>query len=214
MDRKSRPNVKNISYDISKNNDSQGKARTKEKPNQGKCIQCHECEGFGHIRLECPTYLKKQKKGLPVSSSDDYAGETDDETAKHVTAFTGRYESDEDSCDEDVSYEELVASYKKLCFRSEEVCNIGEEQKRIIAQLQAEKEKLLSTVTDLENEVTLLSSKLENRTKCIRMLNNESDMLDEILQVGKEAGNLKGIGFNYQYQNKQGKNSVTKFIPP
>jgi hypothetical protein len=39
-------------------------------------------------------------------------------------------------------------------------------------------------------------------------------MLDEILQVGKGAGNLKGICFNYQYQNKQGKTPVTKFIPP
>ncbi|KAI5405393.1 hypothetical protein KIW84_052249 [Lathyrus oleraceus] len=29
-------------------------------------------------------------------------------------------------------------------------------------------------------------------TKSIRMLNNGSDMLDEILQVGKGAGNLKG----------------------
>jgi hypothetical protein len=46
------------------------------------------------------------------------------------------------------------------------------------------------------------------------MLKNGSNMLDEILQVGKEAGNLKGIGFNYQYQNKQGKALVTKFIPP
>jgi hypothetical protein len=46
------------------------------------------------------------------------------------------------------------------------------------------------------------------------MLKNGSNMLDEILQVGKEAGNLKGIGFNYQYQNKQGKKPLTKFIPP
>jgi hypothetical protein len=39
-------------------------------------------------------YLKKQKKGLSVSLSDDSEGETDDETAKHVTTFTGIYEYD------------------------------------------------------------------------------------------------------------------------
>jgi hypothetical protein len=61
--------------------------------------------------------------------------DSNDEIAKHVTAFTGRYEFDKDSCDEDVSYEELVASYKELCVRKEEVCKTGEEHKRIIAQL-------------------------------------------------------------------------------
>ena len=35
MDRKSRPNVKNISSDISKNSDSQRKARIEEKPTLG-----------------------------------------------------------------------------------------------------------------------------------------------------------------------------------
>ncbi|XP_050875624.1 uncharacterized protein LOC127079260 [Lathyrus oleraceus] len=92
MDRKSRPNVKNISYDISKNRRN---AQSRKR------------------------YLKKQKKGLSVSSFDDSEGETDDETTKHVTAFTGRYEFDKDSCDEGVSYEALVASYKELCVRSE-----------------------------------------------------------------------------------------------
>ncbi|KAI5390946.1 hypothetical protein KIW84_075988 [Lathyrus oleraceus] len=130
---------------------------------------------------------------MSVSSADDSEDEIDDETAKHVTAFTSRYESDDDSCDEDVSYKELVASYKELYVRIEEVCKTREEHKRIIAQLQVEKEKLLSTVTDLKNEVTLLSSKLENMTNSIRMLNNGSDMLNEIIQVGKEAGNLKAI---------------------
>ena len=24
-------------------------------------IQCHECKGFGHMRIECPNYLMKEK---------------------------------------------------------------------------------------------------------------------------------------------------------
>jgi len=70
MGMKQRPNVKNMSFDISKNNGSQRKGRTDEKPNQGKGIQCHECEGFGHIKSECPTFLKN-KKGMSVSWLDD-----------------------------------------------------------------------------------------------------------------------------------------------
>ncbi|MCI55798.1 envelope-like protein, partial [Trifolium medium] len=60
--------------------------------------------------------------------------------------------SDTDSCDEDVSYEELAASYKELCIRSEEVCKIGEKHKKVIAQLQAEKNDLIATISGLNDE--------------------------------------------------------------
>jgi cation transport regulator ChaB len=56
MDRKARPNVENMSFDIIKNSDVKRK------------------------------------------------GEPNDETAKHVAAFTGRCESDEDSCDDDKNW--------------------------------------------------------------------------------------------------------------
>ncbi|MCI63559.1 gag-pol polyprotein, partial [Trifolium medium] len=49
MDKRPRTNVKNISQDISRNNNLQKKMKTNEKPNQGKGVQCHECEGYGHI---------------------------------------------------------------------------------------------------------------------------------------------------------------------
>ncbi|MCI48534.1 gag-protease polyprotein, partial [Trifolium medium] len=54
-----------------------------------KGVQCHECEGYGHIRAECATYLKKQKKSLVVSwyDEDDSEGELENESAKHVTAL-------------------------------------------------------------------------------------------------------------------------------
>jgi len=55
----------------------------------------------------------------------------------------------------------------------------------------------MSIITGLLEENTLLNSKLENITKYVRMLNNGSNVLDEILQVGKTCGNMKGIGFDY-----------------
>lgn len=60
-----------------------------------------------------------------------------------------------------------------------------------------EKEKFLSTISGLQDEVTLLTSKLDNMTKYVRMLNNVSDMLEEVIQVGKGSGTLKGVGFNH-----------------
>lgn len=136
IDKKSRPNVKNIPFGIMNNNDFQKRTRIEERSNKGKGIQCHGCEGFGHIRVEYPTYLKKQKKGLSVSWSDDDDSESEpeDEASKYVTALTRRYEFDEDSCDEELSYEELAASYRELCIRSEEVkkCVSWEKNRRKI----------------------------------------------------------------------------------
>lgn len=45
-----------------KNNGPQCKNKDENKPNKVKGIHCHECEGFGHIKSECPKFLKKQKR--------------------------------------------------------------------------------------------------------------------------------------------------------
>ena len=48
MDRRRRPNVKNISSDIGKNSDSQIKTKANDQPNQGKGLQCYGCDGFAN----------------------------------------------------------------------------------------------------------------------------------------------------------------------
>jgi len=46
------------------------------------------------------------------------------------------------------------------------------------------------------------------------MLNNSSNVLDDILQVGKTSGNMKGIGFDYDTVNKEIKIPTKKFVSP
>ena len=116
MDKNPRSNVKNISFDILKSNEF-GRKRAEEKSTQGKGIQCHGCEGFGHIRAKCPTYLKKQKKNLSVTWSEEDS-DLEEEHAKYVKALTGKYVSDEDSSDGELNFDELAASYKELCLGS------------------------------------------------------------------------------------------------
>ena len=62
-----------------------------EKP----LIQCHECNGFGHMRIECQNYLMKEKtkeskdKGL-VATWSDFENDSFDEyvdECSHVMAF-------------------------------------------------------------------------------------------------------------------------------
>ncbi|MCI57201.1 envelope-like protein, partial [Trifolium medium] len=60
--------------------------------------------------------------------------------------------SDAESCDEDLTYDEIAASYKELCIRSEEVCKAPEKQKKITVQLQTERYDNLSKISELNNE--------------------------------------------------------------
>jgi len=128
-------------------------------------------------------------------------------------AFTWKCEFDDESCDEGLSYEEHAESYKLLYVKCEEVCKIGENQKKVISNLRLEKEKLLSNISRLQDEV-IVDLKLENMTKHVRMLNNGYNVLDEILQVGKTSGNMKGIGFDYGTMNKEIKIPTKKFVSP
>jgi hypothetical protein len=211
MDRRPKKNYTNIQTDTNKQGSTSSKAKTDKKPSQGKGVQCHECEGYGHIRTECGTYLKKQKKGLAVSWSDEES-DTEVETvaANHVSALTRVCYSDSDSDDEEVTFEQLASTYKELCIKSEEVCRTNEKQKVIIDQLKSEKVQLQAKVTSLEDEVSLLSTNLENMTKSVKMLKKGTNMLDEILMVGKHAGDSSGIGYKNKHQSNA---SDVKFVP-
>jgi hypothetical protein len=84
VDRRQRPNGKNIRYDISKQQTNLKKTRTGEKNSQSKDVQCHECEGYGHIRPECATFLRRQKKGLVVAWSDSDSSEEEEGDGESV----------------------------------------------------------------------------------------------------------------------------------
>jgi hypothetical protein len=67
VDKRQKPNEQDIRFDISKQPVNLRKIGNEEKSSKFKEVQCHECEGHSHIRPECPTYLRKQKKGLTAS---------------------------------------------------------------------------------------------------------------------------------------------------
>jgi len=50
FDRRSRPNGQNIRPNIDNQPSKEKMARSDEKKSQYKGVQCHECEGYGHIR--------------------------------------------------------------------------------------------------------------------------------------------------------------------
>lgn len=70
FDRRSRSNGQNTRPNIDNQPSKEKMARSDEKNSQYKGVQCHQCEGYSHIRTECATFLEKQMKSLVVSWSD------------------------------------------------------------------------------------------------------------------------------------------------
>ncbi|PNX59190.1 gag-protease polyprotein, partial [Trifolium pratense] len=171
---------------------------TDEKSALNKGVQCHECEGYGHIRSECGTFLKKQKKGLTVSWSDeDSEGEAD--AAKAIHALTGVCTSDTESCDEELTFDELAKSYRELCLKSEEVCRVSEKQKEIITKLQTEKTANLSKISEFsakceeslrtieEQKATIISLEADK----VKQLAEISQLNEEVTELNSHLENLK-----------------------
>ncbi|KAK2395681.1 putative mitochondrial protein [Trifolium repens] len=212
VDRRNRQNGQGIRFDINKQQNSLKKSKPEDKSTQGKGVQCHECEGYGHIRSECGTYQKRQKKGLTVSWSDEDTDE-EGESARHVTALTGTcvevedWDSDED---EDVSYEELASTYKDLLTRYEEMCRILEKQKKTINKLITEVNTQVQKVAQAEEKVIQVNAQMDDLRKRVSQLNSGGDLLEEILE-NVPSGKLKSVGYNYSSLNQYQQNPETKF---
>ncbi|PNX86516.1 gag-protease polyprotein, partial [Trifolium pratense] len=166
------------------------KPTTDEKTSLNKGVQCHECEGYGHIRTECATFLKKQKKGLTVSWSDeDFEGEAD--TTKSIHALTGVCTSDTESCDEELTFVELAESYRELCLKSEEVCRVSEKQKETVTKLQTERTVNLSKISEIgiKCEESLKTIE-EQKATIISLETDKVKQLAEIAQLNEEVTEL------------------------
>ncbi|GAU46879.1 hypothetical protein TSUD_25960 [Trifolium subterraneum] len=155
---------------------------------------------------------EKESQGNEEDYSDD---DIENETAKHITALTGTCTSDTKSNTGDVTYEELVASYRDLCQRSEELCRSQENQKRLILELQSERDKHLTKISELSDEVTQLNSKLEHMKMEVVMMHGSTTALDGILDKQIPGKRTKVIGYDYRALNKHKQyDPELKFMPP
>lgn len=125
-------------------------------------------------------------------------------------AFTRKYDTCSESSEENNLAEELTKTYRELLTEWKESCMKEGKQKKTMSDLLIEKENLGSTIARMEEEVTLLKSKLDNMTKFVLMFNNGTNMLDEILKIGEK----KAIGFDYSYMNKRINIPTKKFVSP
>lgn len=96
-------------------------------------------------------------------------------------AFTGKYDSCSEFGVEEISTVELAETYKKLLIEWKDYRIKEENKNKIMSVFLREKEKILSTITWLEEEVKLLNFKLENMSESVHMMTNSSKILEDVL---------------------------------
>ena len=150
--------------------------------NEKLIIQCHECKGFGHMRIKRPNYLMKEKtneskdKGLVATwsntkndSSNEYIGE-----CSHVMAFAASTDKvivesasdSEDSSDDEVPKKlTLQEAYDKLCTKftkSEKTSHLCRKE-----------------LNEVKTEKAVLLVKLDDTTRLVETLVVENTLLEE-----------------------------------
>ncbi|WJX72315.1 hypothetical protein P8452_56205 [Trifolium repens] len=133
-------------------------------------------------------------------------------------AFTGTFETSSSTSNEDLLQKELDEKYNNLTIKWEKSCELIRRQDKEMEKLAHEKKALKASTAGLREQVTLLkevleastaalreqvtlsNSKLTEMTKSVRMLNKGTDMLEEVLELGRKPSEKKGLRYD-NYSN-------------
>ncbi|KAG9447556.1 hypothetical protein H6P81_013684 [Aristolochia fimbriata] len=151
-----------------------------------KSIQCHECEGFGHVRSECSS---KRKNSYAISWSDDETEESSsdgDELISNYAALTSRvirpsiatliaYDTESN---DDMNGESLEGMYQQLLKNWVDVCKMNADLRHQVSVSKTKNSKLEPTVSEL-------NAKLQTAQVTTSRLLQEKKPLDYILTMGQ-----------------------------
>ena len=198
------------------NNTKKSKEKVGQSSSKSLGQQCFGCQEYGHMKLECLTFLRTMGKTTAVTLSD---GEISDHQSRsdkdgNFFAFTATVVVNEsDSVEENLFDGELSKSadlqeaYNKLCkVAAKDAMSVDLGLKKI-AILEQEKKNLLLNVFDaieLVNKVNAENIKLVEKIKnlelelfVVREQSNRSasSKLDHILSIQKSSLEKSGLGF-------------------
>ena len=180
--------------------------------NEKPLIQCHECKGFGHIRIECPNYLMKEKtkeskdRGLVATwsdtendSSDEYVDECSQVMAFAISTdkvIMGSASDSEDSSDDEVPKKmTLQEAYDKLCtefIKSEKTSHLCRKELNEVKIEKGDPLVKLDETTRLVETLVMENTSLEKKVKNLEVELSQartqiermsSVKLDEVLSV-------------------------------
>ncbi|KAK4573867.1 hypothetical protein RGQ29_031710 [Quercus rubra] len=204
------------------------KVNNTDKPRE----KCFRCQGYSHIKSECPTYLKSKGKAMVVtlSNGEIYDNESGCDEDGNFIAFTATAIGNENiSAKENLSDGELSEdadlqeAYNKLCkVAAKDTMNVELGLKKF-ASLELDKKILLVKLFDatellnnVKTENMLLLDKVKNLEHELSVARKQSDRsasskLDHMLSVQKSHFDKTGLGF-VESINVSAPNS-TIFVP-
>ena len=204
--------------------------------------KCFGCQGFDHMKYECPTYLKSigKSKELAVTLSntepeDDFKNEDDG----ILNAFTATVNPTDGIVEDVVEEEELVESKFEKMDGQDDIHTAYEK----LYKLSEKHEKLYRLTTkklsDVELDCEEPSTKFDEANQTIGALRFENNFLvektkklkaelcqvraqlertssaklDEMLSIQKFASDRTGLGYGFSSFNIAS-TSTTVFVPP
>ncbi|XP_065617682.1 uncharacterized protein LOC136062511 [Quercus suber] len=198
------------------NNTEKPKEKVSQPSNNSMGQQYFTCQRYGHMKYECPTYLRSKGKAMAVTLSDDEVSddESDCDNDGNFIAFTTTaivYESvsvEENPSDRKLSEDaNLQGAYNKLCkVAAKDAISVDLGLKKI-ASLELEKKNLLVKLFDanellnnVKTENMLLLNKIKNLELELSITKEQtnrsvSSKLDHMLSVQNSPSNKTGLGF-------------------
>ena len=198
------------------NNIEKPKEKVGQTSNNSMGQQCFRCQGYGHVKSECPTFLRSKGKAMIVTLSDDEvsnheSGSDKDGNFSTFTATAVVNESvvvDENPSNGELSENaDLQKAYNKLCkVVAKDAMNVDLGLQKI-ASLELDKKILLLKLFDtneLLNKVKienmLLLDKVKNLELELFIAREQKNMsasskLEHMLSIQKPPLDKTGLGF-------------------
>ena len=193
------------------NNNDKPREKLGQSSNNSMGPQCFRCQGYGHMKSECPTYLKSKGKAMAVTLSD---GEVSDDESKcdedgnfitfTATAVVNESISAEENPSDGKLFEDtdLQEAYNKLCkVAAKDVMNVELGLKKI-ESLEFDKKNLLVKLFDanellnnVKTENMLLLDKVKSLEVDLSVARFVSSKLDQMLSIQKFPSGKSGLGF-------------------
>ena len=160
------------------NNTEKSKEKVGQPSNNSVGQQCFGCQGYGHVKSECPTFLRSKGKAMAVTLSDDevFDNESGSDEDGNFIAFTATAVVDESAVVEENPSDgelfedaDLQEAYNKLCkVATKDAMSVDLGLKKI-ASLELEKKNLLvklfnanELLNNVKTENMLLLDKVKN----------------------------------------------------
>ena len=165
------------SQDKGKNDDRDGGQYT--VPSGPKCF---ECQGFGHMKQECPTYLKtiRKSKALTATLSDtELEDDSNNEDDRILNAFTATVNPTEGIVEDVDKEEELLESKFEKMDEQDDIHTAYAKLYKVLEKHEKMYRLTTKKLSDVELEPKVFSTMFDEANQTIRALRFENNFLAE-----------------------------------